>query len=377
MKSNDIILFLFLISMMAGCSRREESIDGSVFIVTQGGENFKLGLVTVSLFDQGQITTIVRTNEINLENDLESLKAKLKKLSAENDDLTQKHNAASFKADSLKQNYDEDVNLAETNAQTFDPTYYWGSDLPVRAEFAETNELESARKTVAKYDDLERQISDLQDQLGQLIDKENNSLEQSTNWGQSTIDSGAIDRETKMQDKISDLESQQSTIDIYSARDDLDNLEQQEAQTEQLQTNWDQNHMQFLKEVDQANSAEKDWEEATNEADTLGGLLDLNQSDIDTTTSQLQNWAEDNQPRIFNGLPEPLMSSKTDADGKFSMQIPKKGDFALVATAQRQVADQTEKYYWFIRIHPDKKPAMQVMLSNDNFISIALPRSHV
>ena len=37
----------------------EEKIDGSVFIVTEGAENIKLGLVTVALFDEKQITPAI------------------------------------------------------------------------------------------------------------------------------------------------------------------------------------------------------------------------------------------------------------------------------------------------------------------------------
>ena len=54
MKSTRLLIGLFLLVGFAGCSPREEKIDGSIFIVTQGGENFKLGLVTVSIFDRQQ-----------------------------------------------------------------------------------------------------------------------------------------------------------------------------------------------------------------------------------------------------------------------------------------------------------------------------------
>jgi hypothetical protein len=68
-------------------------------------------------------------------------------------------------------------------------------------------------------------------------------------------------------------------------------------------------------------------------------------------------------------LSTPLATSKTDADGKFSFQMPTKGEFVLVAQAQRQVADNVEKYFWLIRVHSDGSPTMQVMLSNDNLIT--------
>jgi hypothetical protein len=56
---------LGLAILLLGCSKQqnqtaeiqpEEKIDGSAFIVTEGAENIKLGLVSVALFDEKQIT---------------------------------------------------------------------------------------------------------------------------------------------------------------------------------------------------------------------------------------------------------------------------------------------------------------------------------
>jgi hypothetical protein len=52
--------------------------------------------------------------------------------------------------------------------------------------------------------------------------------------------------------------------------------------------------------------------------------------------------------RICRALPTPLKLVRTDADGKFSLLIPKKGNFYLAVQAQRLISEKTEKYYWFI-----------------------------
>jgi hypothetical protein len=51
--------------------------------------------------------------------------------------------------------------------------------------------------------------------------------------------------------------------------------------------------------------------------------------------------------------------------------------FVLLAQAQRQVSDETEKYYWLVRVHPDGKSEMQIMLSNDNLITVNSSESAV
>ena len=48
-------LFLSLIFLTNGCSR-EKNIEGEIFIVTQGGQNLKLGLVTVGLISREAFT---------------------------------------------------------------------------------------------------------------------------------------------------------------------------------------------------------------------------------------------------------------------------------------------------------------------------------
>jgi hypothetical protein len=57
--------------------------------------------------------------------------------------------------------------------------------------------------------------------------------------------------------------------------------------------------------------------------------------------------------------------------------IPQKAQFILLAQAQRQVSDETERYYWLVRVHPDGKSEMQIMLSNDNLISVNSSESPV
>jgi hypothetical protein len=68
----------------------------------------------------------------------------------------------------------------------------------------------------------------------------------------------------------------------------------------------------------------------------------------------------------FASLPLPVLSAKTDADGKFQIQVPRSGSYALAASATRHVGDKVEKYYWLLQIDTHGESSQKVMLSNDN-----------
>jgi len=58
-----------------------------------------------------------------------------------------------------------------------------------------------------------------------------------------------------------------------------------------------------------------------------------------------------------------VATAKTDAEGKFTMKIPDDGEFALVASAHREVPDNIELYFWIV-------PAKQhTDLTNENLTS--------
>jgi hypothetical protein len=228
-----------LIAVLAGCSPREEKVDGSIFIVTKGGENFKLGLVTVSVFDEQQITPYLAKPTVDLEKHLAELKAKVAKLNEEKENLIQKYNIADKKSDAPFQKYLEAASGDEGNR---------------------------------------------------------------------------------------------------------------------------------LREV---------YMKAKSVTDSYGKLIAENKQKLDSEVRQLQNWANEEPQVYFKNLPTPFAFSKTDADGKFSLVIPQKAQFILLAQAQRQVSDETERYYWLVRVHPDGKSEMQIMLSNDNLISVNSSESPV
>ena len=71
----------------------------------------------------------------------------------------------------------------------------------------------------------------------------------------------------------------------------------------------------------------------------------------------------------FAGLPEPIVTTQTNSDGKFAIEVPAKGQFAIAAAAKRSVGGSTEHYYWLIKISMDGEPKKTIMLSNNNLSS--------
>jgi hypothetical protein len=56
----------------------------------------------------------------------------------------------------------------------------------------------------------------------------------------------------------------------------------------------------------------------------------------------------------------PVASTKSDADGKFVVQIPNSSRFAIAASAQRETPETGELYSWLVRAEP------QGNLTNEN-----------
>lgn len=66
---------------------------------------------------------------------------------------------------------------------------------------------------------------------------------------------------------------------------------------------------------------------------------------------------------------QPLLVTESDAEGKFQVELPLKDDYVLAASADRQIGDKTEKYYWLIKFSFNGAPKRSINLSNNNLTS--------
>lgn len=76
----------------------------------------------------------------------------------------------------------------------------------------------------------------------------------------------------------------------------------------------------------------------------------------------------------FSHLPEPMLATKTDADGKFSFKVPN-GSYVLAAASSRKAGKETEFYHWMVKIKVDAD--QKVMLANDNLSTSGSPDSMI
>ena len=87
---------------------------------------------------------------------------------------------------------------------------------------------------------------------------------------------------------------------------------------------------------------------------------------IEGLESQRQRLASEDY--FFEGLPSGVCTATTDGDGKFTLEIPRTGQFGLVAHASRQLLKGVETYSWLVWVDLDGDATKRVSLSNANMI---------
>lgn len=80
-----------------------------------------------------------------------------------------------------------------------------------------------------------------------------------------------------------------------------------------------------------------------------------------------ENWPASSH--YFKDLPVPLTSARTDADGRFSLAMPKQGRFAIAAHASRELPNSKEEYYWLVWESLNGKETEKIILGNQNTMS--------
>jgi len=79
----------------------------------------------------------------------------------------------------------------------------------------------------------------------------------------------------------------------------------------------------------------------------------------------------------YRHLPAGFATTKTDADGRFGIQLPSRDRVALAAKAQRQTPGGPEDYYWVVWARPGDRAEDRVFLSNDNLMTVSSPATAI
>jgi hypothetical protein len=75
----------------------------------------------------------------------------------------------------------------------------------------------------------------------------------------------------------------------------------------------------------------------------------------------------------FSYLRMPIATAETDAEGKFTMQVPRTGEYLIGAQTDRMVWNETEVYYWLQPVSLEGQKERTVNLSNNNLYLTLTP----
>lgn len=110
--------------------------------------------------------------------------------------------------------------------------------------------------------------------------------------------------------------------------------------------------------------ASDEYQTKARESQVQLALFEIQGEEIRATEADARN----DTSTFFTDLPNPLQKVTTDADGKFSVSVPKTDRFVVVASASRQVGDNTERYRWVIRFALEGADSKGLMLTNKNVV---------
>jgi len=78
---------------------------------------------------------------------------------------------------------------------------------------------------------------------------------------------------------------------------------------------------------------------------------------------------------FLRDLPSAISSATTNADGTFTLAIPRDGRYGIVARASRERGDEKQTYFWFVWVGLDGALAKRLVLNNDNIVGAGSPDS--
>lgn len=208
------ICLAVLLLLFTACSPKNGTVNGSIFIVTEGAQNIKLGLVTVYLLDEQQIQTLDATTSPLVKQKLEQIQNSIPPLEKE---LELKKETA----DETKPKYQEEEKLAKEAAM--EGEFDWYDPNASRPEWTvyDAQTLQKARQVYAQFGPNEYSLESIQarQNLEELTDKATDILKRQTLWDkwrptylQHLNNSKELSDElTKLNGRIEQLEDQINT----------------------------------------------------------------------------------------------------------------------------------------------------------------------
>ena len=302
---------MLLILAVTGCGKHVQ--QGQIFVATQGGENVKLGAVEILAFDAATISAFVK----------------------------QRQAAITQQRDKLKQ----EVDVAQTELEKMDAPYgkavrefheaqerYYDQDALVRRKTGE------AKQTSTKYGEMAERVL----QLSNFISQDDQQI--------AAIQKNAEAEAARTQDEslrkiifrgtnqpirtlLADKQGQQADLEAllpkynelkHQVNEGAASLEPEQQKLQGIEA-----------QLQEKQKAEKDAEDL--HVDAGRRLDDAKQALANLDVTGI----------LFKDPPPPAARTVSDAEGRFRLELPSGGRFAVYAHAQRTVV-QSENYFWLV-----------------------------
>jgi len=88
-----------------------------------------------------------------------------------------------------------------------------------------------------------------------------------------------------------------------------------------------------------------------------------------------RRWKMTSGEHFFEDLPAAISRAKTQADGKFSLALPRDGRYGIVARASRELGEGKQTYFWFVWVSLAGKSSKRLVLNDDNIVGAGSPES--
>ncbi len=109
------------------------------------------------------------------------------------------------------------------------------------------------------------------------------------------------------------------------------------------------------------------WQDAVNSVNAIDQTKRNHALLRDVYKSDLDNWPT--ADFFFYDLPQPLITTKTDADGRFTVQLQQNTQYVIAAHSSRKVGEKEETYYWLVKVFLAGESNATLLLANDNLIT--------
>jgi hypothetical protein len=78
---------------------------------------------------------------------------------------------------------------------------------------------------------------------------------------------------------------------------------------------------------------------------------------------------------FLQDLPSAISSATTNADGAFTLAIPRFGRYGIVARGSRELREEVQTYLWLVWVSLDGEAAKRLLLNNHNILGAGSPDS--